>query len=64
MSKCLNQPVNAGTQCFVNYCKTSYNVEGQEVENKYKCHQQNFTSSDMWRITRSKKAVGIRGSIF
>lgn len=59
-----NQPVNTGTQCFVNYCKTSYNVAGQEVENKYKCNQQTFSTSDMWRITRSKKAVAIRTSIF
>ncbi len=55
-----DQPVNTGTQCFVNYCKTSYDVSGQQVENNYKCHQQSFSTSDMWQISRSKKPVSLR----
>ena len=59
-----SQPVYTGTQCFVNYCKTSYNVAGREVENNYKCNQQAFSASDMWRISRNKKPVSIRTGIF
>lgn len=59
-----NQAVNNGTQCFTNYCQTSYAVSGQEVVNNYKCDQQPFSLSDMWNISRSKKAVGIRRTLF
>jgi hypothetical protein len=63
MSHYDNQPVNTGTQCFVSYCQTSYEVQGQEVENNFKCNQQPFSAVDMWRISRNKKAVSIRTGI-
>ena len=46
------------TETF-DYCTISYRVEGQEVVNNYKCNQHLFSTSDLWRIRRSKKEFTI-----
>ncbi|HJW15508.1 MAG TPA: hypothetical protein VJ499_00215 [Flavisolibacter sp.] len=51
-------------QCCIDYCRTIINMSGQEVVNNYKCDQQPFSTSDLWRIRRKKKEVSIRTSIY
>ena len=57
-----NQTENNAAQCCVDYCRTSFDVEGQEVVNNYKCNQKQFSTSDMWNIQRNIKQSAIRSS--
>ena len=59
-----NETVNNETQCCIDSCKTTFSVSGQEVINNYKCNQQSFSTSDLWRIRKNKKEVSIRTSIY
>lgn len=58
------QEANNATPRFTHSCKTTYQGSGAPVVNSYKCAQQQFSASEMWRINRDKKSVSIRTSIF
>lgn len=45
-----NQTENNAAECSIDYCKTSFNVAGQEVINTYKCDQPAFSNANMWNI--------------
>jgi hypothetical protein len=47
----------------IDYCRTSYNVEGLEVINNYRCGQRSFSTSDLWRIRRSNRSFAINSGI-
>jgi len=57
-----NQTENNVSQSGTHYCNTSFNVEGKEVVNNYKCNQKQFSTSDMWNIQKNSKQSGIRSS--
>jgi hypothetical protein len=59
-----NQTAQNEPQCCIDYCRTSFNVSGQELVNNYKCDRQPFSTSDLWRIRRKKKEVSIRTTIY
>ena len=57
-----NQNQGTESQCCVDYCKTSFHVEGQEVVNNYKCDQRHFSIADMWNIQKKRKQTEIRSA--
>lgn len=46
-------------QCCVDYCKAVYNVANKEVTNNYRCHQKFFSSANLWRLRKNRKAFSI-----
>ena len=54
------QTENNDAQCCVDYCRTTHNVAGQEVINNYRCNQQAFSASDLWKLQKDKKEFAIR----
>ena len=41
------------------FCKSSFNVEGQEIINTYRCNQKPFAASDIWKIQSQRKQVSV-----
>jgi hypothetical protein len=58
-----NQTTFSEGQCCTNYCSKSYTVDGQQVVNNYKCGQQQFSASEMWRIRNQKRETIIRTNL-
>lgn len=58
------QQVSNEAQCCIDYCKTSFSIAGKEVVNNYKCNQRPFSVPDLWSISRKKKDVHIKTSIY
>ena len=58
-----NQTVQNEKECCIDYCKTSFNVSGQEVVNHIKCDQQPFTASDLWSIQKQRRQFTINTTI-
>jgi hypothetical protein len=58
-----NQTVQNDGQCCIDYCKTSFNVSGQEVVNNYKCNQRQFSASDMWSIQKQRRQFAVSTAI-
>ncbi|MCZ2460751.1 MAG: hypothetical protein LC128_14120 [Chitinophagales bacterium] len=50
-----NQTENNAVQCCIDYCRTIHNAGGHEVVNNYRCKQQLFSTSDLWRIRKNKR---------
>ena len=46
-------------QCCLDYCRTAFEVTGQQVVNSYKCRQKQFSSSDMWNILKNRRTFVI-----
>jgi hypothetical protein len=63
MNRKNNKAVDSEAQCCIDYCKTSFNVSGQEVVNNYKCNQRQFSASEMWNIQKNRKQSAIRRSV-
>ncbi len=55
-----NQTENNAVQCCIDYCRTIHNAGGHEVVNNYRCKQQLFSTSDLWRIRKNKREITIR----
>lgn len=43
------------SQCCIDYCKTAFSTNSEEVVNTYKCNQKKLSSSDMWNIQKQKR---------
>lgn len=48
----------------VDFCSTSFEVQGQELVNNYKCNEKKFSSSDMWNIQKKRREFARRTSNF
>jgi hypothetical protein len=47
------------------YCTKTFVVDGQMIINNYKCNQQTFTASDLWKLTsRNRTIVRSKGVLF
>lgn len=50
-----NQTETIEKRCCIDFCRSNFEVEGQEVVNNHKCNEKKLTSSDMWNIQKSSK---------
>ena len=57
-----NQTVQNEKECCID-CKTSFTVAGGELVNNYKCHQKEFTSSDLWSIQKQRRQFTVNTTI-
>lgn len=55
MNNSNNQLQNNEPQCCVDYCENSFQVDGKEVVNTYKCNQKRFSIFDMWKVKKDKR---------
>ncbi len=53
------QTTASEAQCCVDYCQTSFSVDGKEMVNNYKCGQESFTSSQMWSLEKNRQTPAI-----
>jgi len=58
-----NQTQTNQQEISIDYCRTSYNVAGLEVINNYKCGRRSLSTSDLWKIRRSKREFTINSGI-
>lgn len=56
------ESTTTATETKGGYCKTVFNVEGQQIVNTYKCNQKPFSTADLWNIQRQKKSYSV-GSV-
>lgn len=58
-----NQTTNNAAQCCRQSCETNFDVNGEELVNRYKCDQKPFTASDLWSIQKDRRLPVRRNSI-
>ncbi|HEV8504942.1 MAG TPA: hypothetical protein VGQ53_06070 [Chitinophagaceae bacterium] len=51
----INNQSQSNDARIIDYCKTVYQKDGQQVVNNYRCNQQSFSTSNFWHIRRSKR---------
>jgi len=60
MNNNLNEQSINESQCCVDYCATSFNVDGTEVVNRYPCNQKQFSPADLWNIQKNRRNFSIK----
>lgn len=63
MNNLNNQLLNSESNCCIDVCKTSFNIDGEEVVNTYKCNQKVFSNADLWKIQKTKRQFTIGTNI-
>lgn len=58
-----NENNNNNTTCCREYCNDTFEANGEELVNRYKCNQNPFTASDLWNIQKDRKLPVRRNGI-
>ena len=48
----------------IDFCSTSFDVDGQQLVNNYKCNEKKLSSSDLWNIQKNRREFTRRTSNF
>jgi hypothetical protein len=54
---------NHDAQCGIDYCSTTYQVDGREVINNYRCNRKPFSATDLWRLRKMRRDFTTRATI-
>jgi hypothetical protein len=53
----------AQLECCVDYCSKTYEVQGKQTVNLYKCSDKKLSGADVWNIQKNKRSFSVRKAL-